>query len=43
MESEPVDVKNAVEMVGFVLEDHCCEAGYGVPDHWQGSASEVAA
>ena len=34
---------NPVQMVGFVLEDHSSEAGYGVSDHWKGSASEVAA
>ena len=32
MESEPVDVKNAVEMVGFVLEDDGRESADGVSD-----------
>ena len=39
---EPVDIQNSVKMVGFVLENDCCEAGDGVSDCWQGCGSEMA-
>jgi hypothetical protein len=35
MELQPVDVKNAVEMIDLVLEDHCGESADGVADRNQ--------